>query len=59
MPPADGPRANPLGTVRGYDPYDSGRLDKQRKSTKTDLRKLSEWITLRKRIAADKSGGDR
>ncbi len=59
VPPADGPRTNPLGTVRGYDPYDSGQLDKRRKSNKKDLRKLSDWIAIKKRIAADKSGGDR
>jgi hypothetical protein len=48
-------KANPLGTVKGYNPYDSGKLDKKRKGAdpKKDLRKLSEWIKLRKQAAGN------
>jgi hypothetical protein len=54
-PPADGKtvQANPLGTKKGYDPYDSGRLSRSRtqKPIKKDLRKLGEWINLKKNAA--------
>ncbi len=47
--------ANPLGTKKGYDPYDSGRLGKAAQPrTKTDLRKLSEWLKLRKQAEENK-----
>ncbi len=60
-PPApQGVRPNPRGAVRGYDPYDSGHLDKRRApKPKKDLRKLSEWIALRRRVATGKDGGGR
>jgi hypothetical protein len=42
-------KPNPLGTVKGYNPYDSGKLSGKKKAdAKKDLRKLSEWIKLRK-----------
>jgi hypothetical protein len=46
-------QANPLGLVKGYDPYDSGKLDQKKKapSRKKDLRKLSEWVQLRKQAS--------
>jgi hypothetical protein len=49
-------KANPLGVVKGYNPYDSGRLDKKKKEApaKKDLRKLSEWIALRNQAANNK-----
>jgi hypothetical protein len=58
--PAEVAKPNPLGTVRGYDPYDSGRLEKAKKEAprKKDLRKLSEWISLRKQAQRNKDGGD-
>jgi hypothetical protein len=46
--PFDGIKANPLGIKKGYNPYDSGKLDKAEKARKKDLRKLSEWLKLRK-----------
>jgi hypothetical protein len=47
--PFDGVRANPLGTKKGYDPYDSGKLGKKPEPPKKkDLRKLSEWLKLKK-----------
>lgn len=47
-------RSNPLGTKKGYDPYDSGRLGKKPPPAKKDLRKLSEWLKLKKQAAANK-----
>jgi hypothetical protein len=48
-------RANPLGTKKGYDPYDSGKLGKKPGAAKkTDLRKLSEVIKLKKQAANNK-----
>jgi len=48
-------RANPLGTKKGYDPYDSGKLGKAApRPRKTDLRKLSEWLKLKKQAKDNK-----
>jgi hypothetical protein len=47
-------RSNPLGTKKGYDPYDSGRLGKKPPPAKKDLRKLSEWLKIKKQIEAPK-----
>ncbi len=46
-------RANPLGTKKGYDPYDSGKLGKKPEPHKKDLRKLSEWLKLKKQHEAN------
>ena len=48
-------RANPLGTKKGYDPYDSGKLGKApAPPRKKDLRRLSEWLQLKKQAAGNK-----
>jgi hypothetical protein len=47
-------RANPLGAKKGYDPYDSGKLGKKAEPQKKDLRKLSEWLKLKKQAEANK-----
>jgi hypothetical protein len=49
-------KANPLGTKKGYDPYDSGKLGKPLEAPrkKKDLRKLSEWLALRKQALGNK-----
>ena len=53
--PFDIVRANPLGTKKGYDPYDSGKLGKRPpNSVKKDLRRLSEVIKLKKQAAENK-----
>jgi hypothetical protein len=53
--PQETVRANPLGTKKGYDPYDSGKLGKASgPPKKTDLRKLSEVIKLKKQAANNK-----
>jgi hypothetical protein len=46
-------RSNPLGTKKGYDPYDSGRLGKKPPPAKKDLRKLSEWLKLKKQAESN------
>ena len=47
-------RSNPLGTKKGYDPYDSGKLGKKPPPAKKDLRKLSEWLKLKKQAESNK-----
>jgi hypothetical protein len=48
-------RANPLGTKKGYDPYDSGKLGKRPEPPKKkDLRRLSEFLKLKKQAAGNK-----
>ena len=55
--PGETVKINPLGTIKGYDPYESGKLVGKPKPRKKDLRKLSEWIAMRKQ-ATDKKSGD-
>jgi hypothetical protein len=53
--PFDGVKANPLGTKKGYNPYDSGKLAKSGSaSRRKDLRKLSEWLKLKKQAIVNK-----
>jgi hypothetical protein len=54
--PLDVVQRNPLGTVKGYSPYDSGVLAKARTPAprKKDLRKLSEWLKLKKQADGNK-----
>lgn len=47
-------RANPLGTKKGYDPYDSGRLGKKSAPIKKDLRRLGESLKLKKQAESNK-----
>jgi hypothetical protein len=48
-------KPNPQGTVKGYNPYDSGRLaPAAERPRKKDLKKLSEWVTLRKLAGRNK-----
>lgn len=48
-------RANPLGTKKGYDPYDSGKLGKKPEPPrKKDLRRLGEFLKLKKQAADNK-----
>jgi hypothetical protein len=47
-------KPNPQGTVKGYNPYDSGKLDKKPEAKgKTDLRRLSEFLKLKKQAAGN------
>jgi len=52
--PCETVKANPLGTKKGYDPYDSGKLGKAAAPRKKDLRRLSEWLKLRKQASTNK-----
>lgn len=45
---------NTKGLKTGYNPYNSGALGKQSWKKKKDLRKLSEWIELRKKMDGKK-----
>jgi hypothetical protein len=50
--PSQRVKANPLGAVKGYNPYDSGKLGKPREvPKKKDLKKLSDWLKLKKQAA--------
>lgn len=53
--PFDAVRANPLGTKKGYDPYDSGKLGKApARPRKKDLRRLGEFFKLKRQAAGTK-----
>jgi hypothetical protein len=52
--PVETVRPNPLGTKKGYDPYDSGRLGKKPPPPKKDLRRLSEWLKIKKQAERNK-----
>jgi hypothetical protein len=45
---------NVKGAVQGYSPYDSGMLVKAAAPRKKDLRRLSEWLKLRKQASSNK-----
>jgi hypothetical protein len=48
--PFDKVKPNPQGVVKGYNPYDSGKLGRTGPTPpkKTDLRKLGDWLRLKK-----------
>jgi hypothetical protein len=57
--PFDGVKPNPLGTKKGYNPYDSGKLGKTAAPPrKKDLRRLSEWLKLKKQVDSKKDEVD-
>jgi hypothetical protein len=41
---------NPKGLKKGYNPYNSGALGKRTWKKKKDLRELSKWVELRKKL---------
>jgi hypothetical protein len=47
-------RSNPKGLKSGYNPYNSGALGKQSYKKKKNLKELSKWIELRKKVAEKK-----
>jgi hypothetical protein len=47
-------RSNPKGLKSGYNPYNSGALGKQSFRKKKNLKELSKWIELRKKVAEKK-----
>ncbi len=51
-------KSNPLGTKKGYNPYDSGKLGKTAATgKKKDLRRLSEWFKIKKQLSKAGKGG--
>ena len=53
--PSDKVKPNPQGVVKGYNPYDSGKLGKApAPPRKKDLRRLSEFLKLKKQAAGNK-----
>ncbi len=57
-PPSRLVKDNPQGVARGYSPYESGLLAKKEPSRKKDLRRLSEWLKLKKQAEANKQNDD-
>jgi hypothetical protein len=55
---SNGVKANPQGVVKGYNPYDSGRLARAQPPKKTDLHKLSDWLKLKKQAADNDPDAD-
>src|SRR5271154_3990015 len=56
--PFDKVKSNPQGVVKGYNPYDSGKLGRTGPPPKKkDLKKLSDWLQLKKQ-AENKGPGD-
>ncbi len=54
-PDPDNPtQVNPKGLKSGYNPYNSGALGKQSWKKKKNLKELSKWIELRKKMEAKK-----
>jgi hypothetical protein len=47
-------KSNPKGLKKGYNPYNSGVLGKERRKKKKNLRELSKWVELRKKLAEKK-----
>jgi hypothetical protein len=56
--PVEIARPNPHGTIKGYNPYDSGKLSGKQVPRKKDLKKLSEWLALKKQAALNKKEED-
>ena len=53
-PPANAPiRQNPKGLRVGYNPYQSGLLANKERKPKRDLRELSKWIEMKKKLNSD------
>jgi hypothetical protein len=57
--PSERVKANPMGAVKGYNPYDSGKLGKPPEvPKKKDLKKLSDWLKLKKQAANNDPDGE-
>jgi hypothetical protein len=55
-PPSKRAQLNERGLKTGYNPYESGTLAKKQWKKKRDLKQLSEWIELKKKMG--KQGKD-
>jgi hypothetical protein len=50
-PPKSAPiQQNPKGLRIGYNPYESGMLAKKERKKKKDLRELSKWVDLKRKL---------
>jgi hypothetical protein len=50
-PPANAPiQQNPKGLRVGYNPYESGLLANKERKKKTDLRELSKWVDMKRKL---------
>jgi hypothetical protein len=50
-PPKNAPiQQNPKGLRIGYNPYESGMLAKKERNKKKDLRELSKWVDLKRKL---------
>jgi hypothetical protein len=50
-PAKDAPiQQNPKGLRLGYNPYESGMLAKKERKPKKDLRELSKWVDLKRKL---------
>ena len=47
---------NPKGLRVGYNPYESGLLDKKQRKKKTDLRELSKWVEMKRQLEKKSEG---
>jgi hypothetical protein len=57
--PSQRVKSNPTGTLKGYNPYDSGKLGRGPEvPKKKDLRKLSDWLKLKKQAADNDPEGE-
>jgi len=57
--PFDKVKPNPQGVVKGYNPYDSGKLGRSgQPSKRRDLRKLSDWLKLKKQAETRRPDDD-
>lgn len=52
--PANPLKADPKALKTGYNPYNSGALGKQTWRKRKNLRELSQWIELRKKMSGKK-----
>jgi len=52
--PLNPAQSNPKGLKTGYNPYNSGALEKQNWKRTRNLRELSKWIELRRKTAEKK-----
>jgi len=52
--PSNPIKSNPKGLKTGYNPYNSGALGKQSWKKKKNLKELSKWIELRKKVGEKK-----
>jgi hypothetical protein len=56
-PPKNAPiQQNPKGLRVGYNPYESGMLAKKGQKKKTDLRELSKWVDMKRKL--EKKSGE-